>query len=97
MDEHGRPSAATRKSERIDVRTTPGVKALLQRAAASSHKNVTEFLLEAGINAAEETLADRRLFRLNDEQWQAFNDALDRPVITKLRLAQLLSEKSVLE
>jgi uncharacterized protein (DUF1778 family) len=42
-------------------------------------------------------LADRRLFRLNDEQWQAFNDALDRPVVAKRRLAQLLSEKSVLE
>jgi uncharacterized protein (DUF1778 family) len=97
MDEQGRPSGATRRSERIDVRTTPAVKALLQRAAASSHKNVTEFLLEAGINAAEEALADRRLFRLDDEQWQAFNEALDRPVVARPRLAQLLSEKSVLE
>ena len=40
---------AENKSERIEVRTTPNMKALLQRAAASSHKNVTEFLLEAGI------------------------------------------------
>ena len=38
------------------------MKALLQRAAASSHKNVTEFLLEAGINAAEDALVDRRIF-----------------------------------
>jgi uncharacterized protein (DUF1778 family) len=90
-------SAATGKSVRIDVRTTPVVKALLRRAAASSHKNVTEFLLEAGINAAEEALADRRLFRLDDEQWEAFNAALDRPVAAKPRLARLLSEKSVLE
>ena len=45
---------AENKSERIEVRTTPNMKALLQRAAASSHKNVTEFLLEAGINAAED-------------------------------------------
>jgi uncharacterized protein (DUF1778 family) len=97
MDEQAKASAAKGKSERIDVRTTPVVKALLQRAAASSHKNVTEFLLEAGINAAEETLADRRLFRLDDEQWKAFNDALDRPVVAKPRLARLLSKKSVLE
>ena len=40
---------AENKSERIEVRTTSNMKALLQRAAASSHKNVTEFLLEAGI------------------------------------------------
>ena len=97
MDEQGARSKATRRSERIDVRTTPIVKALLQRAAASSHKNVTEFLLEAGINAAEETLADRRLFRLDEQQWKAFNDALDRPAVAKPRLARLLADKSVLE
>ena len=85
------------KSERIEVRTTPAMKALLQRAAASSHKNVTEFLLEAGIHAAEEALVDRRLFRLDDAEWQAFQDALDRPVMSKPRLAKLLAEKSVLE
>ena len=97
MDEQGAPSKATRRSERIDVRTTPIVKALLQRAAASSHKNVTEFLLEAGISAAEETLADRRLFRLDEQQWKAFNDALDHPAVAKPRLARLLGDKSVLE
>ena len=69
---------AENKSERIEVRTTPNMKALIQRAAASSHKNVTEFLLEAGINAAEDALVDRRIFRLDDHQWQAFQAILDR-------------------
>ena len=89
--------ATEAKSERIEVRTTPTIKALLQRAAAFSHKNVTEFLLEAGTNAAEEALVDRRLFRLDDARWQAFQDVLDRPVRSKPRLAKLLAEKSVLE
>ena len=40
------------KSERIEVRTTPGVKALLQQAAGSPNRNVTEFLPDAGLNAA---------------------------------------------
>ena len=89
---------AENKSERIEVRTTPNMKALLQRAAASSHKNVTEFLLEAGINAAEDALVDRRIFRLDDHQWQAFQAILDRPVAAdKPRLTRLLAEKSVLE
>ena len=88
---------AENKSERIEVRTTPNMKALLQRAAASSHKNVTEFLLEAGINAAEDALVDRRIFRLDDHQWQAFQAILDRPVADKPRLTRLLAEKSVLE
>ena len=88
---------AEAKSERIEVRTTPTMKALLQRAATFSHKNVTEFLLEAGIHAAEEALVDRRMFRLDDAQWQAFQDVLDRPVQSKPRLDKLLAEKSVLE
>ena len=88
---------AENKSERIEVRTTANMKALLQRAAASSHKNVTEFLLEAGINAAEDALVDRRIFRLDDRQWQAFQAILDRPVADKPRLTRLLAEKSVLE
>ena len=90
-------TAIEAKSERIELRTTPSMKALLQRAASFSHKNVTEFLLEAGINAAEEALVDRRLFQLDDAAWRAFQDALDRPVTHKPRLAKLLSETSVLE
>ena len=88
---------AENKSERIEVRTTSTLKALLQRAAASSHKNVTEFLLEAGITAAEDALVARRIFRLDDRQWQAFQAILDRPVADKPRLTRLLAEKSVLE
>ena len=90
-------SIAEAKSERIEVRTTPSMKALLQRAAISSHKSITEFLLEAGMSAAEDALINRRLFRLNDEQWQAFQDVLDRPVTEKPRLARLMARKSVLE
>ena len=85
------------KTERIEVRTTPSVKALLQRVAAASHKNVTDFLLDAGINAAEDALADRRVFRLDEARWRAFQDVLDRPVSGKPRLARLLADKSVLE
>jgi uncharacterized protein (DUF1778 family) len=85
------------KSERIEVRTTPSTKALLQRAAAAARKNVAEFLLEAGISAAEDAVVGRRMFRLDDAQWQTFQDALDRPVAKKQRLAALLANKSVIE
>ena len=97
MFEVERMSVLEARSERIEVRTTPSVKALLQRAASASHKNVTEFLLDTGISAAEDTLANRRLFRLDDEQWQAFQAVLDRPVSEKPRLARLMAEKTVLE
>ncbi|KAF3885561.1 MULTISPECIES: type II toxin-antitoxin system TacA family antitoxin [Nostocales] len=85
------------KSERIDIRTSPAVKKLLQQSATASHKNVSEFLLEHGLIAASETLANRHLFVLNDEQWQAFQAALERPPQDKPRLRRLLTEPSVFD
>ena len=85
------------KTERIDVRASSAVKQLLQEAARSCHKNVSEFLLDAGVTAANHALADRRHFVLNDEQWKAFQHALDRPVQAKPRLKKLLGEPGVLD
>jgi uncharacterized protein (DUF1778 family) len=85
------------KSERIDVRASTPVKQLLQEAARVSHKNVSEFLLDAGINAANQTLADRTRFDLSPEQWEAFQSALDQPVTSKLKLKKLLSEPGLLD
>lgn len=85
------------KSERIDIRTSTPVKQLLQEAALASHKNVSEFLLEAGIKAANQTLANRRYFALDDASWAAFEEALDRPVQPKPSLKKLLSERGVLD
>ncbi|BCU07987.1 DUF1778 domain-containing protein [Allochromatium tepidum] len=85
------------KTERIDLRVSSSVKSLLQEAARACHKNVSEFLLEAGVIAANQTLADRRHFTLNEEQWRAFQEALDRPVKARPRLEKLLNEPGVLD
>ena len=90
------PAAILSKSERIDVRATLPVKQLLQEAARAAHKNVSEFLLEAGILAANQMLADRLRFELSPEQWDAFQAALDQPVTVKPKLNQLLSEPGLL-
>lgn len=78
------------KTERVDVRASTPVKQLLQEAARASHKNVSEFLLDAGITAAAQTLADCRHVTPDEPQWQAFQAALDRPTQSKSRLRQLL-------
>lgn len=90
------PSAQYIKTERIDVRASEQVKTLLQEAARASHKNVSEFLLDAGIAMAHETLADQRLFPFNNEQWEQFQAALDRPVQNKPQLRKLLTEPGAL-
>jgi len=54
-------------------------------------------LLEHGLIAAQDALTNRKLFVLNDEQWQAFQSALDSPSTEKPRLRRLLTEPSVFE
>lgn len=91
------PTLAISKTERIDIRANLSVKQLLQEAARTCHKSVSEFLLDAGITAANQTLADRQRFELDDSQWQAFQQALDRPVQSHPRLKSLLTEPGVLD
>lgn len=85
------------KSERIDIRTTTSVKRVLQEAAAAKSKTVTEFMLDVALTEAAEVLAERRLFQLDDEEWAAFQAALDAPTKPKPRLEALLREPSVFE
>lgn len=85
------------KTERIDLRVSPRAKSLLQEAARASHKSVSEFILDAGIVAANLAMADRRVFLLDEERWKAFQEALDRPVRDKPRLGELLSKPGALD
>ena len=66
-------------------------------AVVPPRKTVMGFRAEAEIDAAGDDLADRRIFRLDDRQWRAFRNILDRPVADKPRLARLLAGKSALE
>ena len=59
------------KTERIDVRASTPAKQLLQESARACHKNLSEFLLGAGVTAAAQTLADRRQFVLDETQRDA--------------------------
>lgn len=91
------PTNTETRSERIDVRATPSMKRLLQEAAQTANKSVSEFLLESALTAAAETLADRRLFVLDKDQWNAFVAALDAPPQPRPRLERLLREPGVFD
>jgi uncharacterized protein (DUF1778 family) len=85
---------AEARSERVDLRMTPTAKRTLQRAAAVANKTVSEFLLDSSLAAAFDTLADRRVFLLNDEQWAAFTAELDRPPSDNPQLRKLLTARA---
>ena len=66
-------------------------------AAKHVDKTVSQFLFDAGLTAAAETLEDRRSFVLDKQRWETFLKVLDRPASVKSRLARLLAERSALE
>jgi uncharacterized protein (DUF1778 family) len=81
------------RTERVDLRMTPAAKRTLQRAASVANKTLTEFLLDTGLNAAHDTLADRRVFELDEKRWNAFMKALASPPKDNPRLRALLARR----
>jgi uncharacterized protein (DUF1778 family) len=91
------PSPMKRREDRLEVRLTPKAKSMLKRAASVERKTVSAFILDKGLAAAAETLADRREFPLSAKQYDAFVAALDKPPTARPRLEKLLKTPSVLE
>ena len=91
------PSSAKRRDDRLEVRLTPRAKSLLKRAADVEDKTVSAFVLDKSLEAAAETLADRREFRLSAKQYDAFAAALDTPVKSRPRLEKLFATRSIVE
>src|SRR5579859_972539 len=87
----------SKRSETLDLRLSPTEKQMLYKAAATMQCSLSDFLLESALARAEETLADRRHFGLNAEQWEAFMAALDAPPRELPRVKRLFSEPSIFE
>jgi len=73
--------------ERLQIRVGPADKALLERAAAASHLNVSALVVQAAASRAEEVLAERSSIRLSGEAAIAFTKALEQPAQVNDRLA----------
>lgn len=85
------------RTEKLDLRLTVQAKRALQSAAAASHKTLSDFVLESALARADNVLAERQVFRLDEKRWQAFLVALDAPPQERPRLKRLLNEPSILD
>ncbi len=81
------------KSEQINLRTNPSQRNLFDRAAKLLHKSRTEFMLDAATNAAQEVLLDSNEFVLDEAEYSAFVEMLDRPVAGNTALMKLLNKQ----
>ena len=85
----------TNRSSRLGLRATPEQETVLRRAAEVAHKSLTDFILDAAYQAAEQTLLDQRLFKVSGSQYQALLKMLDRPEKENPGLADLFSRRPV--
>ena len=82
------------RTERLEVRTTPEDRALIDRAAAIAETDLTEFVVSNLRTAARRVLADRDHFTL-DSQAQAAWEAINRRPARNLKgLRALLGRTS---
>lgn len=84
----------SRKEARLAMRLTPDQDALIRDAAARTGQSLTEFVTMAAVTRAEDTLADRRIFRLDDDAWSEFSQLLDRQPRSVPALISLLRDRA---
>lgn len=88
---------ASRKEDRLELRLERERRQLLDQAAQATGLSTSAFVLEHATVAAQQALADRTLFVLPGDRWDAFVDLLDRPAQPVEGLAAFLARRSILE
>lgn len=84
----------TRRAERLEARVAPAVMDTVRRAASVKGQTVTEFVVTAANNEAQKVLLDQVLFSVNEENFKAFEAALEAPLGENPAIKQLLSSVS---
>jgi len=82
------------RSERLEVRTTPEDRALIDRAVAVSGTDLTEFVITNLTTASRRVLADRTEFSLGAEAQQAWEVINRRPARSLTGLRELMARPS---
>jgi uncharacterized protein (DUF1778 family) len=71
------PTTETRRrSRRLELRTTPDERELIDRAVSVTETDLTEFVVGNAVEAARRVLADRDRFALDEDAlmaWEAIN------------------------
>ena len=86
-----------RKNERIGFRASEWQRALLLAASQAEGTTVSDFILRHATRAAEDVLADRRMFLVAPDVWERFATALDRPAQDVPGLEKLMKTPTVLD
>ena len=88
---HETPS---QKTARIGLRVSPNRERTIRLASEIKEKSLSEFILDAAFQEAEQTLLEQRLFQVSKDKFENFIDLLDRPPMDNEGLKKLFSKPS---
>jgi len=83
-------SEANSRREALNLRIKPQMRELIDRAAALTGKNRTDFVLDAARRAAEDTLLERSVIMVNPKAYREFLARLDAAPKPNKRLIKSL-------
>ena len=92
-----KPAIQSSKDARIDLRVNLTQKTLLERAAASQGKKLSDFVISASTEAAQLALADQNRFTLPEDKMALFLASLEEEPMVLPKLQALFARKSVFE
>ncbi len=82
------------KSAAINMRVKPRQHTILTKASEILGKDRSAFILDVACREAENVLLDQRLFVLNGNDFDAFEEALAKPLPENSKLEELMSKPS---
>ncbi len=85
---------ARRRSRRLEVRTTPEERTLIDRAVAASGTDLTDFVVTSLTITARRVLADRTEFVLDPDSQSAWEEVNQRPARDLPGLQALMNRRS---
>lgn len=83
---------ASHKNRRLNLRVSRAQNELIRDAAREVDQTTSAFVLTSVLASAENVLADRVRFRLDERRWREFTRALDRPARSIPQLRRLLHD-----
>jgi uncharacterized protein (DUF1778 family) len=85
------------KAEQLNIRASAAQKAKLAEAAKLQNMNVSQFVLNRSLDAAEQVIADQRLIRVSKDEYEWLMAKLEEPPRDIPELRELFSNPSVFE
>ena len=87
-------TSSPHESTRINLRTSPDAKAMIERAAALMGTTVSSFMLQNAYEAARRVVADHDTLMLTQRDFEAFVASIENPPEPTAALRELMSRSS---